>query len=77
MQQPFSQAPLAHSTVLLVCSAGRTPAVEASTARPGETRLALEVLGLGYGATVALVGPREILEVVVADLHAALDGVTG
>jgi hypothetical protein len=76
MQQASSDAPLAHSTVLLVCSAGRTPTVEATTARPGETRLALEVAGLGYGATVALVGPREILAVVVAALGAALDGVS-
>jgi hypothetical protein len=67
-------APMAHSTVLLVVSAGRTPTVAASTARPGETRLALEVLGAGYGVSVVLVGPPEILGEVVSDLRVALDG---
>jgi hypothetical protein len=67
-------APMAHATVLLVVSAGRTPTVAASTARPGETRLALEVLGAGYGVSVVLVGPPEILGQLVAELEAALDG---
>ena len=72
MQDPSSRGPLAHTTVLLVCSAGRVPTVAASTARPGETRLELAAIGAGYGASVVLVGPAEILDVVVADLGAAL-----
>jgi hypothetical protein len=65
-------APLVHATVLLVCSAGRTPTATASTARPGETRLELAAAGGGYGASIVLVGPPEILAVVVEDLAAAL-----
>jgi hypothetical protein len=72
MQGPSSSAPLAHTTLLLVVSAGRTPTVSASTARPGETRLELAAAGAAYGASVVLVGPAEILGVVVADLGAAL-----
>lgn len=74
MQQSSSQPPLAHTSLLLVCSAGRTPQASASIGRPGETRLAMNVEGVGHGATVVLVGPHEILAQVVADLHAALDG---
>lgn len=69
--------PMAHTTLLLVCSAGRTPTATASIGRPGEARLVLETSGAGYGASVVLVGPAEILTAVVADLHAALRGVTG
>ena len=42
---------------------------------PGETRLALDVAGLGHGVNVALVGPAEVLGQVVAELAAALEGV--
>jgi hypothetical protein len=72
MQHASSQAPLAHTSLLLVCAAGRTPTATATTARAGETRLELAVAGVGYGASVVLVGPAEILGVVVADLGAAL-----
>jgi hypothetical protein len=75
MQGPSSPAPLVHSTLLLVCSAGRTPTATATSGRPGETRLVMEAAGGGYGASVVLVGPSEILAVVVADLGAALRGV--
>ena len=36
----------------------------------------LWVVGAGYGATVVLVGPAEILAQIVADLGGALEGVT-
>jgi len=75
MQAPSLPAPLAHTSLLLVCSAGRTPTATATIGRPGETRLVMEAAGAGYGASVVLVGPSEILAVVVADLGAALRGV--
>lgn len=77
MQQPSSRASLTHASLLIVVSAGRTPTVSAEPARPGETRLALDVAGLGHGANVAIVGPAEVLAQVVAELGEALDGVTG
>jgi hypothetical protein len=66
---------MAHATVLLVCSAGRTPKATATAGRPGETRLGLEIAGVGYGVSVVLVGPTEILGQVVTELRAALDGI--
>jgi hypothetical protein len=65
---------MAQVHLLLVCSAGRVPTVNASTARPGETRLELAAAGAGYGASVVLVGPPEILATVVTGLAAALEG---
>ncbi len=70
-------APMAHTTLLLLCSAGRTPTATASVGRPGEARLVMETSGAGYGASVVLVGPAEILVAVVADLAAVLEGLTG
>lgn len=70
-------APMAHTSVLLVVSAGRVPTITATAGRPGEVQVVMEVAGGGYGISVVMVGPREILGVVVADLGAALDGVTG
>jgi hypothetical protein len=77
MQASSSPAPLAHTTLLLVCSAGRTPTATATIGRPGEARLVMETAGAGYGASVVLVGPAEILAAVVAQLGAALHGVAG
>jgi hypothetical protein len=74
MQEPSSRAPLAHATLLLVVGAGRMPLVTTAPGRPGELRLMLDVAGAGYGATVSLTGPREILAKVVEDLGAALLG---
>jgi len=72
MQDPSSRGPLAHTSLLLVCSAGRVPTATATIGRPGETRLVMEAAGPGYGVTVVLVGPAEILEAVVAELGAVL-----
>jgi hypothetical protein len=77
MQEPSSRATLAHSTLLLVVGAGRTPTASASPGRPGEVRLMMDVAGTGYGASVVWVGPAEVLGQVVADLAAALEGVRG
>lgn len=74
MQGPSSAAPLAHTTLLWVVSAGRAPTATATMGRPGEVRMILDATGPGYGATVVLVGPPEILEAVVAGLGAALRG---
>jgi hypothetical protein len=77
MQGPSSPAPpLVHTSVLLVCAAGRVPTVAATPGRPGEARLQLEAAGAGYGATVVLVGPAEILAQVVTDLGDALQAAT-
>jgi hypothetical protein len=57
MQVSSSPAPLAHTSLLLICSAGRTPTASATAGRPSEARLALEAAGGGYGATVVLIGP--------------------
>jgi hypothetical protein len=66
-------APMAHTSVIVVCSAGRTPIASAGpTDDPDETRLALEVLGSAYATTVALRGPIPILRAVVEDLSDAL-----
>jgi hypothetical protein len=75
MQEPSSRASMTHASLLVVVAAGRTPTVTAERARPGETRLALDVAGLGHGVNVALVGPAEVLGRLVADLGAALEGV--
>jgi hypothetical protein len=75
MQEPSSRATLAHSTLLLVVGAGRIPTATASAGRPGETRLMMDVAGIGYGASVVLVGPAEVLAGVVADLSTALQDV--
>jgi len=77
MQGPSSPAPLAHTTLLLVCSAGRVPTATATIGRPGETRLVMEAAGGGYGASVVLVGPAEILAAVVADMAAAVQALEG
>lgn len=77
MQGPVSPAPLAHTSLLLVCSAGRTPTATATIGRPGEARLVMEAAGAGYGASVVLVGPAELLAAVVADLGTALEGLAG
>jgi hypothetical protein len=77
MHEPSSRAPMAHTSVLVVVAAGRTPTCSAEPARPGETRLAMDVAGLGHGVNIALVGPAEVLGQVVADLAAALEGVRG
>jgi len=66
---------MAHTSMLIVVAAGRVPVCSAEPARPGETRLALDVAGLGHGVNVALVGPAEVLGQVVAELAAALEGV--
>jgi hypothetical protein len=65
---------MAQANLLLVCSAGRVPTVAASSARPGEARLELAASGSGYGVSVVLVGPAEILATVVAGMAAALQG---
>jgi hypothetical protein len=77
MQEPSSRASLTHASLLIVVSAGRVPTVTAEPGRPGETRLALDVAGLGHGVNVALVGPYEVLVAVVADLHDALLAAAG
>jgi hypothetical protein len=77
MRQPSSRAPLAHATILLVCLAGKyRPTVQAQPQDRGEVRLGLDVAGAGYGANVALVGPPAVLAEIVADLAAALEGVS-
>lgn len=76
MQEQVSRGPLSHTTLLWVVGAGRVPVVTATIGRPGEVRLAVEAIGAGYGATVVLVGPAEILAQIVADLGGALEGVT-
>jgi hypothetical protein len=52
---------MAHTTLMMVVSAGRVPVAIATPGRLGETRLAMEALGAGYGASVVLVGPSEVL----------------
>jgi hypothetical protein len=74
MQEPVSRGPLTHTTLLMVCSAGRVPTAMATSGRPGEVRMVMEAAGPGYGASVVLVGPADILAHVVADLSAALQG---
>jgi hypothetical protein len=69
-------APMAHATLMMTVSAiraSRSPSPPRG--RPGETRLVWEALGAGYGASVVLVGPSEILAAVVDRLGAALRGV--
>jgi hypothetical protein len=67
-------APMAHTSVIVACSAGRTPIATAgpSADDPGDTRLALEVLGSAYALTISLHGPMPILRSVVEDLSDAL-----
>jgi hypothetical protein len=66
-------APMAHTSVIVVCSAGRTPITTAGpTEDPGETRLGLEVLGSAYATTITLRGPIPILRAIVEDLSDAL-----
>ncbi len=52
---------MAHTTLMMVVSAGRVPVAIATPGRLGETRLAMEALGAGCGASVVLVGPSEVL----------------
>ncbi len=66
-------APMAHTSVIIACGAGRTPIASAGpTEDPGDTRLALEALGSAYAVTVSLRGPTPILRTIIEDLSDAL-----